>query len=46
MSRAVEPAHKFQAPISGKIFDLRNFWLRAMCACTEQYSTHQIRWEL
>jgi len=21
----------------------RNFWLHAMCACTEWYSTHQIR---
>ena len=23
----------------------RNFWLHAMCACTEWYSTYQIRWE-
>jgi len=23
----------------------RNFWLRAMCTCTECYSTCQIRWE-
>jgi len=21
----------------------RNFWLYAMCACTEQYATYQIR---
>ena len=23
----------------------RNFWLHAMCTCTEQHSTYQIRWE-
>jgi len=23
----------------------RNFWLYAICACTEQHSTYQIRWE-
>jgi len=23
----------------------RNFWLHAICACTEQHSTYQIRWE-
>jgi len=23
----------------------RNFWLHAMPACKEQYSTYQIRWE-
>ena len=23
----------------------RNFWLHALCACTEQHSTYQIRWE-
>ena len=23
----------------------RNFWLHAICACIEQHSTHQIRWE-
>jgi len=23
----------------------RNFWLHAICACTEQNSTYQIRWE-
>ena len=23
----------------------RNFWLHAMCACTEEHSTYQIRWE-
>jgi len=23
----------------------RNFWLHAMCACTVQYSTYEIRWE-
>jgi len=23
----------------------QNFWLHAMCACTELYSTYQIRWE-
>ena len=23
----------------------RNFWLHAICACTEQHSTHKIRWE-
>jgi len=22
----------------------RNFWLHAICACTEQYATYQIRW--
>jgi len=25
--------------------DLQNFWLHAICACTEQHSTYQIRWE-
>jgi len=23
----------------------RNFWLHAMCACTQQHSTYQIRWD-
>ena len=23
----------------------RNFWLHAICACTEQHSTYKIRWE-
>jgi len=32
-------------PVSSEISDLRNFWLHAMCACTEWYSTYQIRWE-
>jgi len=35
-------------PGGPKIFCLsvkRNFWLHAMCACTEQHSTYKIRWE-
>jgi len=31
-------------PVSSEISDLRNFWLHTMYACTEQYSTYQIRW--
>jgi len=23
----------------------QNFWLHAMCACTEWYSTYEIHWE-
>jgi len=23
----------------------RKFWLHTICACTEQHSTYQIRWE-
>jgi len=26
-------------------FNLRNFWLHAICACTERHSINQIRWE-
>ena len=32
-------------PVSSEISDLRNFWFHTMYACTEQYSTYQIRWE-
>ena len=28
-----------------KFFDLRNSWPHAICACTEQRSLYQIRWE-
>jgi len=31
-------------PVSSEISDLRNFWLHTIYACTEQYSTYQIRW--
>jgi len=31
--------------VSSEISDLRNFWLHAMCACTEWYSTYEIHWE-
>jgi len=36
---------KFLNPVSSEISDLRNFWLHTICACTESYSTYQIRWE-
>jgi len=36
---------KIPTPVSSELSDLRNFWLHAMCACTEKYSTYQIRWE-
>jgi len=34
-----------ESPVSSEIFDLGNFWLHTICACTEQHSTYQIRWE-
>jgi len=34
-----------ESPVSREISDLWNFWLHAICACTEQHSTYQIRWE-
>ena len=34
-----------ESPVSSDISDLRNFWLHALCTCTEQHSTYQIRWE-
>jgi len=40
------PTKKFtHDTVSREISDLRNFWLHATCACTEQYSTYQIRLE-
>jgi len=27
-------------PVSSEVSDLQNFWLHAMCACTELYSTY------
>jgi len=35
----------FHFPVSCEISELRNFWLHAMYACTEWYSTYQICWE-
>jgi len=32
-------------PVSSEISHLRNFWLHALCTCTEWYPTYQIRWE-
>jgi len=32
-------------PVPSEISDLRNFWLRPICACAEYYFTFQIRWE-
>ena len=34
-----------ESPVSSEISDLRKFWLHTICACTEQHSTYQIRWE-
>jgi len=31
-------------PVSSEISDLRNFWLHTMYACTDWYSSWQIRW--
>ena len=39
------PVPKFLKPVSSEISDLRIFWPHAMCACTEQYYTYQMRWE-
>jgi len=30
-------------PVSSEISDLQNFWLHAMCSCTEQYFTYCIK---
>jgi len=27
--------HSQESPVSSEISDLRNFWLHAMCACTQ-----------
>jgi len=32
-------------PVSSEISDLRNFWLYAVYACTEEHSTYKIRWQ-
>ena len=40
-----DPVGCSRSPVSSEISDLLNFWLHAMCACTESYSTYQIRWE-
>jgi len=37
------PVRRLQ--VWSEISDLRNFWFHAMCSCTEQHFTYQIRWE-